>query len=70
MDASLKRRVAVRCRERECMKVIEDKPIRILFVEDDPGYARLIREMLKEYNRAVFDSTHVKIGRASCRERV
>jgi len=41
------------------MKVIEDKPIRILFVEDDPGYARLIREMLKEYNRAVFDSTHV-----------
>src|SRR3990172_951262 len=59
MYASFKRRVAVRCREIECMNVIEDKPSKILFVEDDPGYARLIRAMLKEYNRAVFESTHV-----------
>lgn len=41
------------------MKTMEQKPIRILFVEDDPGYARLIREMLKEYSRAVFEPTHV-----------
>ena len=41
------------------MSVIEDKPISILFIEDDPGYVRLIREMLNEYNRAIFEPTHV-----------
>jgi len=38
---------------------MEEKPIKILFVEDDSGYVRLIKEMLKEYNRALFEPTHV-----------
>lgn len=41
------------------MKISGEKPIRILFIEDDPGYARLIRETLKECGRAVFEPTHV-----------
>ncbi len=38
---------------------MEEKPIKVLFLEDDSGYVRLIREMLKEYNRAMFEPTHV-----------
>jgi signal transduction histidine kinase len=33
--------------------------IKVLIVEDDPAYARLIREMLKGSSRAGFDLTHV-----------
>ncbi|MGA9347444.1 MAG: ATP-binding protein [Anaerolineae bacterium] len=35
--------------------MIEDKPIKILLIEDNPGDARLIREMLPEVRGAAFD---------------
>ncbi len=36
-----------------------EAPLSILFVEDDPGYAKLIMALLKDYNRAVMKPTHV-----------
>ncbi|MCC6543362.1 MAG: response regulator [Nitrospirae bacterium] len=41
------------------MDPVENKPISLLYIEDDPGYVRLITEMLKEYSRAIFEPTHV-----------
>ncbi|MBE0517381.1 MAG: response regulator [Methanophagales archaeon] len=37
------------------MNEMEDKPIKVLLVEDNPGDARLIREMISEVRGALFD---------------
>jgi len=37
------------------MKKVDDKPIKVLLIEDNPGDARLIQEMLAEVGTASFD---------------
>jgi len=38
---------------------VDDKPVRALLIEDNPGDARLIREMLSEVGQGRFDVRHV-----------
>ncbi|MFQ6066197.1 MAG: diguanylate cyclase domain-containing protein [bacterium] len=40
---------------RIALREVEDKPIKVLLIEDNPGDARLIREMLTEAEMASFD---------------
>ena len=42
------------------IRIPKSEIIRVLLIEDDPGYARLIREILKEASAAQFDLAHVE----------
>ena len=42
------------------MTAIRQRPVRVLFVEDNPGDARLVKEALAETRTAEFELTHVQ----------
>jgi len=42
------------------MTAVRRRPVRVLFVEDNPGDARLVKEALAETRTARFELTHVQ----------